>query len=56
MPVKANPDDINIGEELSGPLRKSDLNNVLNEFVALPQTFQIASENGIPGIHFFIVP
>lgn len=49
MPVRLakNPDDINVGEELSGKLAKKDIIKILNEFFQRQPIRSVASENGI---------
>lgn len=47
VPVKPNPDDINIGEEFTGRLRKQDLLKILNKFYQKPEVRELASENGL---------
>lgn len=49
VPVKAkpNPDDINVGAELTGELNKADLLKVLNKFYQQKEIKQLLSENGL---------
>ncbi|CAK1551655.1 unnamed protein product [Leptosia nina] len=47
VPVKPNPDDINIGEEFTGRLKKQDLLKILNKFYQKAEVRVLASENGI---------
>ncbi|XP_050678932.1 ATP-dependent RNA helicase SUV3 homolog, mitochondrial isoform X3 [Leptidea sinapis] len=47
VPVKPNPDDINIGEEITGRLKKQDLLKILNKFYQKPEVRLLASENGL---------
>lgn len=47
VPVKSNPDDINVGAELCGSLKKNNLINVLNEFYQKPEIKAILIENGL---------
>lgn len=47
VPVKPNPDDINIGEEFTGRLKKQDLLKILNRFYQKPEVRVLASENGL---------
>ncbi|XP_050292923.1 ATP-dependent RNA helicase SUV3 homolog, mitochondrial [Anthonomus grandis grandis] len=47
IPVKPNPDDINVGEELSGSLNKADLLKVLNKFYQTPAIKQLLFEHGV---------
>lgn len=45
--VKPNPDDINVGAELTGSLNKADLLKVLNRFYQNPAIKQLLTENGL---------
>lgn len=45
--VKANPDDINVGAELTGTLNKADLLKVLNKFYQRKEIKQLLTENGL---------
>ncbi|CAH2208187.1 jg1114, partial [Pararge aegeria aegeria] len=47
VPVKPNPDDINIGEEFTGRLKKQDLLKILNKFYQKPEVRVLAAENGL---------
>lgn len=49
VPVKAkpNPDDINVGAELTGTLNKADLLKVLNKFYQQKEIKQLLTENGL---------
>lgn len=47
VPVKPNPDDINVGAELTGRLNKGDLLKILNRFYQKPEIKQLALENGL---------
>lgn len=49
VPVKAkpNPDDINVGAELTGELNKADLLKVLNKFYQQKEIKQLLVENGL---------
>lgn len=47
VPVKPNPDDINIGEEFTGRLKKQDLLKILNKFYQKPEVRVLASNNGL---------
>lgn len=49
VPVKAkpNPDDINVGAELTGELNKADLLKVLNKFYQQKEIKQLLGENGL---------
>ncbi|CAH1988276.1 unnamed protein product [Acanthoscelides obtectus] len=45
--VKSTPDDINVGEELTGTLNKSDLLKVLNKFYQNREIKHLLMENGL---------
>ena len=47
VPVKPNPDDINIGAEITGRLKKQDLLKILNKFYQKPEVRELASNNGL---------
>lgn len=49
VPVKAkpNPDDINVGAELTGELNKADLLKVLNKFYQQKEVKLLLQENGL---------
>lgn len=47
VPVKPNPDDINVGAELTGKLNKADLLKVLNKFYQKQEIKILAMENGL---------
>ncbi|KAJ8724894.1 hypothetical protein PYW07_015852 [Mythimna separata] len=47
VPVKPNPDDINIGAEFTGRLKKQDLLKILNKFYQKPEVRELASSNGL---------
>ncbi|VEN62686.1 unnamed protein product, partial [Callosobruchus maculatus] len=47
VPVKSTQDDINVGEELTGTLNKSDLLKVLNKFYQNKEIRQLLVENGL---------
>ncbi|XP_018320341.1 ATP-dependent RNA helicase SUV3 homolog, mitochondrial [Agrilus planipennis] len=47
VPVKSNPDDINVGVELTGSLNKSGLLRVLNTFYQQREVKQLLTENGL---------
>lgn len=47
VPVKANPDDINVGAELTGNLNKGELLKVLNKFYQKQEVKILALENGL---------
>lgn len=49
--VKTNPDDINVGAELTGQLNKSELLKVLNKFYQRPEVKALAMENGLDSKH-----
>lgn len=56
VPVKAkpNPDDINVGAELTGTLNKADLLKVLNKFYQRKEIKQLLEENGLDSKSHFI--
>lgn len=45
--VKSNPDDINVGAELTGSLNKGELLKILNRFFQKREIKVLAMENGI---------
>lgn len=45
--VKTNPDDINVGAELTGSLNKGELLKILNRFFQKREIKVLAMENGI---------
>lgn len=47
IPVKPNPDDINIGEEFTGRIKKQDLLKILNKFYQKPEIRELAADNGL---------
>lgn len=47
IPIKPNPDDINVGLELTGVLNKADLLKVLNKFYQKKEIKQLLSDNGL---------
>lgn len=47
VPVKPNPDDINVGAELTGTLNKADLLKVLTKFYQKKEIKQLLTENGL---------
>ncbi|XP_026746413.1 ATP-dependent RNA helicase SUV3 homolog, mitochondrial isoform X2 [Trichoplusia ni] len=47
IPVKPNPDDINVGEEFTGRIKKQDLLKILNKFYQKPEIRELAAENGL---------
>ena len=47
VPVKPNPDDINIGAEMTGRIKKQDLLKILNKFYQKPEVRTLASDNGL---------
>lgn len=51
--VKPNPDDINVGAELTGNLNKADLLKVLNRFYQNPAIKQLLTENGLDSKYQF---
>lgn len=47
VPLKPNPDDINVGAELSGTLEKGDLLKVLNQFYQRKEIKVLSKEHGL---------
>nr|CAD7591475.1 unnamed protein product [Timema genevievae] len=47
VPVKHNPDDINVGAELTGTLNKADLLKLLNKFYQKREVKLLSMENGL---------
>nr|CAD7443941.1 unnamed protein product [Timema bartmani] len=47
VPVKPNPDDINVGAELTGTLNKADLLKLLNKFYQKREVKLLSMENGL---------
>ncbi|XP_024942536.1 ATP-dependent RNA helicase SUV3 homolog, mitochondrial isoform X2 [Cephus cinctus] len=47
VPIKSNPDDINVGAELAGTLRKADLLKILNKFLQQREIKALALEYGL---------
>ncbi|KAL2731370.1 hypothetical protein V1478_004915 [Vespula squamosa] len=47
VPIKSNPDDINIGNELSGNLNKRDLLVILNKFIEMKEIKSLSMECGL---------
>ncbi|KAL1491745.1 hypothetical protein ABEB36_012295 [Hypothenemus hampei] len=47
IPVKHNPDDMNVGAELTGTLNKADLLKVLNKFYQNSSIKLLLTENGL---------
>jgi hypothetical protein len=47
VPVKTSPDDINVGVELSGRLKKQDLLRVLTKFYQKPEIRLLCAESGL---------
>jgi hypothetical protein len=45
-----NPDDINIGAELTMDVKKSDLIRILNSFITRNEVIKLASEYGLESI------
>lgn len=57
VPVKPNPDDINVGAELTGQLNKSDLLKVINKFYQRKEIKALLRENGLDSKRkYFSVP
>lgn len=47
VPIKARQDEINVGEEMAGPLKKEDIIRTLNRFYANECVKELAKENGL---------
>lgn len=47
VPVKPNPDDINVGAELTGTLNKSDLLKVISKFYQKKEIKSLLADNGL---------
>lgn len=47
VPVKPNPDDINVGAELTGALKKGDLLKILNQFAQKGEVAVLSAEHGL---------
>lgn len=47
VPVKPNPDDINIGAELTRSLNKTDLLKILNSFAQKKEIKELAQQYGL---------
>ncbi|XP_077297824.1 suv3 RNA helicase [Arctopsyche grandis] len=47
VPVKNNPDDINVGAELTGKIKKQDLVRILSTFYQKPEIRLLCTENGL---------
>ncbi|XP_050723777.1 ATP-dependent RNA helicase SUV3 homolog, mitochondrial-like [Eriocheir sinensis] len=47
VPVKARQDEINVGEEMAGPLKKEDILRILNRFYTNDTVKELAKENGL---------
>ncbi|XP_043266679.1 ATP-dependent RNA helicase SUV3 homolog, mitochondrial [Venturia canescens] len=47
VPVTPNPDDINVGAELTGALKKADLLKILNQFAQKKEVSQLAAAQGM---------
>lgn len=45
--TQAREDEINVGEEMAGPLRKDDILRVLNRFYSNEDIKDLARENGL---------
>lgn len=53
IPIKPNPDDINVGAELTTALKKSDLLKVLNSFLVKKEVRTLAVEYGLDSTFTF---
>jgi hypothetical protein len=51
VPIKPNPDDINVGAELTGSLNKSDFLKVLSKFYQKKEIKALAFENGLDSMY-----
>lgn len=49
VPIQSNPDDINIGAELTGKLDKGELLKILNKFTQKSEIKLLCLEYGIDG-------
>lgn len=47
VPVKPNPDDINVGAELTGSLNKGEMLKLLNQFYQKKDIRKLAMESGL---------
>lgn len=47
LQIKPNSDDLNVGEELTGNINKSDLLKILNRFYQNREVKQLLVENGL---------
>lgn len=47
VPVKANPDNINVGIELTGKINKADILKILNKLALSKQVKALCKENGL---------
>ncbi|KAK4289181.1 hypothetical protein Pmani_037837 [Petrolisthes manimaculis] len=47
VPVKARQDEINVGEEMAGPLKKAEILRVLNRFFSDQAVKELAKEHGL---------
>ena len=54
VPIKPNPDDINVGVELTGHLDKNDLLKVVNQFSQLKEIKFLCMENGLDGMFLLL--
>lgn len=52
VPVKPNPDDINVGAELTGSLNKADLLKVLTKFYQRKEMKQLLSDHGLDSMYY----
>lgn len=55
VPITSNPDDINIGLELTGKLDKGELLKILNRFTQKRETKLLCTENGLDGNLNYII-
>lgn len=48
MPLlQARQDEINVGEEMTGPLKREDIARILNRFYTNDTVKELAAENGL---------
>lgn len=45
--LQARQDEINVGEEMAGPLKKADILRILNRFYTNETVKELAKENGL---------
>lgn len=47
LTLQARQDEINVGEEMAGPLKKEDILRILNRFYTNETVKELAKENGL---------